>query len=106
MEQKQFIYTLKLIPELIDPKNWTDKENQIVGNHFTRLKELLNQGKLVLAGRTQTMDEDTFGIVILQVESEEEATLLMNDDPAVKEGVMTAEMFPYKVALFNHDFRA
>ena len=104
MEPKQFIYTLKLIPELIDPNNWTDKEHQIVEDHFSRLSELLKAGKLILAGRTQTMDENTFGVVILQVETEEEAIRLMNHDPAVKEGVMTAELFPYRVALFNNNF--
>jgi len=107
MELKQFIYALKLIPELLNPNNWTDRENQIVEDHFTRLSELLKEGRLILAGRTQTMDENAFGVVILQVGSEEEEAIqLMNDDPAVKEGIMTAKLFPYKVALFNHDFRA
>ncbi|MGV3466536.1 MAG: YciI family protein [Heyndrickxia sp.] len=106
MERKQFIYTLKLIPPLLDPNNWTDRENQIVDNHFSRLSKLLKDDKLILAGRTQTMDENTFGIVILQVETEEEAIQLMNHDPTVKEGIMTAELYPYKVALYNHEFRA
>ena len=105
MELKQFIYTLKLVPALLDPNNWTDRENQIVEEHFSRLSELLKEKKLILAGRTQTMDEKTFGIVILQVETEEEAVRLMNHDPAVKEGIMTAELFPYKIALFNDDFK-
>lgn len=99
MEKKQFIYTLRLVPRLTNPDNWTEMENEIVGRHFRMLQGLLEEGKLVLAGRTQTMDEKTFGIVILEVESEEEARSVMENDPGVKEGVMTAELFPYRVAL-------
>jgi uncharacterized protein YciI len=47
------------------------------------------------------MDEKTFGIVIIDVSSEEEAKNIMENDPAVKEGVMTAELFPYRVALIK-----
>ncbi len=99
MEKKQFIYTLRLVPRLTNPDNWTEMENEIVGRHFRMLQGLLEEGKLVLAGRTQTMNEKTFGIVILEVESEEEARSIMENDPGVKEGVMMAELFPYRVAL-------
>ena len=47
------------------------------------------------------MDEKRFGIVILEVESEEEAQYIVKNDPAVAEQVMTAELFPYKVALIK-----
>lgn len=101
MEQKQYIYTLKLIPSLLDEKNWTDKENEIVSDHFQALQQLQKEDKLILAGRTLNMDQTTFGIVIIVAKSEEEAKVMMKSDPAVKEGIMTAELFPYQVALFN-----
>lgn len=44
---------------------------------------------------------DPTGIVILEVESEEEARALMQSDPAVADGIMTAELFPYSVALIR-----
>lgn len=100
-EKKQFIYVLKLIPKLLDINNWTEREENIVDRHFSTLQELTKEGKLILAGRTLNMDEKTFGIVILEVESEEEAQQLMKNDPAVAEGVMTAELFPYRVALIR-----
>jgi uncharacterized protein YciI len=102
-EKKQFIYILKLIPNLIDQTRWTKKEENIVDRHFAKLQKLLGDGKLILAGRTLNMDEKTFGIVIIEVESEEEALNIMNNDPAVSEGVMTAELFPYRVALIRTD---
>ena len=54
------------------------------------------------AGRTLIMDSSGFGIVILEVDSEEEATSLMESDPAIKEGIMTATLFPYRVALIKN----
>lgn len=45
------------------------------------------------------MDSKGFGIVILEVNSEEEAIELMVNDPAVKEGIMEATLFPFRVAL-------
>ena len=54
-----------------------------------------------MAGRTLDMDSEGFGIVILEVDSEEEAMDLMKNDPAVKEGIMTAKLFPYRVALLR-----
>ena len=100
-EMKQFIYVLRLIPHLLNENNWAEREEKIVDRHFTKLQELLKEGKLILAGRTLNMDEKTFGIAILEVESEEEAQTIMKNDPAVADGIMTAELFPYKVALIK-----
>ena len=99
--KKQFIYVLKLIPALLDEKNWTEKEEAIVGRHFEKLQGLLEEGKLILAGKTDGLDEKTFGIVILEVDSEEEARSIMENDPTVAEGIMKAELFPYRVALMK-----
>lgn len=100
-EKKQFIYVLRLLPHLINENNWTETENEAVDKHFNMLENLLEEGKLILAGRTLDSGEKRFGIVILEVESEEEAQYIMKNDPAVTETVMTAELFPYKVALIK-----
>jgi uncharacterized protein len=101
----QFLYKLKLIPKLLDENNWTDQDNQMVYEHFTVLQNLLKENKLIMAGRTTNMDETTFGIVVLKVDSEEEARELMESDPTVKGGIMTAELYPYHVALYNESFK-
>lgn len=98
-EKKQFLYMLKLIPELLDENNWTERENEIVAQHFRKLQGLLQDGRLLLAGRTLNMDPTGCGLVILEVDSEEAARELMESDPAVSEGIMTATLFPYRVAL-------
>lgn len=97
MEKNQFVYFLKLIPRLLEPDNWSEAENDIVARHFDYLKNVLSEGRLILAGRTLNINPS--GIVILETHSEEEARQIMENDPAVREGIMTAELFPYRVAL-------
>jgi len=96
---KQFIYVLKLISRLLKESNWTDADNAIVGRHFTHLQSLLAEGKLILAGKTEGLDEKTFGIVIFEADDLESAQKQMKLDPAVQEGIMNAQLFPYSVAL-------
>ena len=95
----EYIYVLKLIPRLHKEDNWTTGDEGIVQRHFERLKELTDSGVVILAGRTLNEEENAFGIVIFEAEDEEKAKAFMKEDPAVKEGIMTAELFPYRVAL-------
>jgi uncharacterized protein YciI len=97
----QFIYVLKPVPHLRKEENWTEREEAIVGRHFNFLKKMLAEGKLILAGKTGGLDEKTFGIVIIEVDSADEALAFMNSDPGVAEGVMTAELYPYSVAIMR-----
>ena len=62
---------------------------------------MAQKGVVVLAGRTQTADDTTFGIVIINSDSEEEARQHMESDPAVEGGVMHAELFPFRVAVMG-----
>lgn len=94
-----YIYVLRPAPHLRVESAWTDREEEIVERHFAMLQGLLAQGKLVLAGKTWGLDDKTFGIVILETDSPEEAETIMNSDPGVAEGIMTAELFPYHIAL-------
>ena len=77
----------------------TERESEITSLHFAYLKDLVEQGVIILAGRTLNSDENTFGITILNAENEDIARQIMLDDPAVREGVMNAELFPYRIAL-------
>lgn len=99
--KKQYVYKLKLIPELLDENNWTEKENNIVGVHFSRLKEFTEKGIVILVGRTLNTDQTQFGIVIFEAADDIEAEKFMNDDPAVKEKIMTSELFPFYTALIK-----
>ena len=100
--KKQFAYVLRLVPRLRDERNWTEADNAAVGRHFRRLQQLHREGKVLLAGKTQDdADESQFGLVILEVSSEDEARRIMEDDDAVRASVMTARLFPFRVALIR-----
>src|SRR5215470_1868012 len=77
----------------------TPDEATLVAQHFAYLQGLAAQGVVVLAGRTLNADERTFGIVIFRASSEQAAQTIMNNDSAVRNGVMRAELYPYRIAV-------
>ena len=101
VQDKQFLYKLKLVPRLLASDAWTDADKAVVEEHFNRLKVLHEAGVLILAGRTLNEDDSQFGIVIIKAATEEHARQLMKSDPAVNKGIMTATLLPYRVALIG-----
>ena len=99
MDEKEFIYILKLRKDLLDDSNWTEIENKIVEEHFQRLKIDTEKGKVILAGRTLTNTPEGFGIVILKDASLKNAEIYMNNDPAIQQKIMTSTLLPFRVAL-------
>lgn len=97
----QYIYVLKLISRLTNELNWTKEDNKMVEDHLAYLKMLLNEGVIILAGRTLNEDDQMFGIVIFEAETQADAQAIMVNDPAVKSGIMIAELHPYRVALIR-----
>ncbi len=94
----QFIYVLKAARLQMLTDAATPQENEILTQHVEHLQALARRDVVLLAGRSQTADADTFGIVILRAPSQAAAAELMASDPAVAQGVMTATLFPYQVA--------
>ena len=97
----QWIYMLKVTRLAMLTEESTPEEDAIVSRHFAYLKDLTEKGVMILMGRTQTADESTFGIAIFEAENEAVAQTIMENDPAVAEGVMTATLYPYKIALMR-----
>ncbi len=96
-EPLTFAYVLKPIrPDFVD--TMSPEEERIVEVHFEYLKRKLEEGILVFAGRCL---DGEFGIVIFRAESQQEAEAFMGNDPAVREGVMTAEFYPFLTALIG-----
>ena len=83
-------------------KGPTEREVAIVGEHFEYLQKLVAEGVVFMAGRTENIGARTFGLVIFEAATESAAIALMQNDPAVKLGVMKAEVFPYRVALWSN----
>src|SRR5688572_11021065 len=80
------------------PFDATPEEQAIVGAHFTYLKQHLAEGRIIFVGRCE---DGTFGIAVYDAETEAQAEAIMQDDPAVQAGVMTASLYPFRVALMR-----
>ena len=100
-KEKQWVYRIQ--PSRIEMlKNGpTTEETGILQDHFNHLKELTAKGVVIFAGRTLTDDDSSFGIVVFRAASEEAARNVMNSDPAVAKGVMSAKLFPFHIALME-----
>ena len=97
MEEKHFLIVLKP-PRPTFVADATEVESAVVGEHFEYLKKLLADGVLIMAGRT---DDAEMGLVVLTADSVEAAEAIMNADPAVKAGVFSAKLYPYRLALLK-----
>ncbi len=96
---QEFLYKLQLVRGDMLRTGPTDSEQAVVAEHFAYLQDLNAQGVIILVGRTLNTDENTMGLTIFRAESEDAARQIMNGDPAVKKGVMTAALYPFRVVL-------
>jgi uncharacterized protein YciI len=101
MGSSQYIYKLHPArPEMLT-HGPTESEEEAVQYHVAYLKDLSERSIVLLAGRTQTSDDSTFGIVILKADSEATAGEILEHDPAVNGGIMTAELFPFSISMLS-----
>jgi len=100
---EQFLYRIQPVRHDMLTSGANESESRIISDHFNYLKRLTENGVVILAGRTQTTDYSSFGIVLLKAETIEAARQIMLNDPAVKNNVFRAELYPYKTSLFNPD---
>jgi uncharacterized protein YciI len=82
----------------------TPEEDEILDQHFAYLKDYTGKGTVLLAGRTLNTDDTALGIIIFRAESDEAARHFVDEDPAVKRGVMRAALYPYRVALLSDTY--
>ena len=80
------------------PHNMTEAEEAVMSEHYTYLVNLMNQGKMLLAGPVL---EPIFGLIILEVGSEAEARAIMDAEPSVVAGVHTYTIVPMVVSLLS-----
>ena len=98
----QYIYVLRLTRANMLTEGPTEFEAAAVDDHFIRLQRLAADGVVFLAGRTLNSDATTFGIVVFAAENPEAAAEIVAADPAVRAGVMRAELFPYQIAVWSN----
>lgn len=77
----------------------TPEEDEIIDQHFAYVEDLTQKGVVIMVGRTLNTDETSFGLTIFEAEDASAAREIMENDPAVKNGIMAATLYPYRVAL-------
>lgn len=93
----QFLYVLRAKRLQMLTEGPSPEEAEILAAHGQYLDSLADSGTAILYGRTQNLDETTFGLVIFRADSEQAAGAIMEDDPGVKGGLMTAQLFPFGI---------
>ena len=84
------------------PNDMTQHEQQVMADHFDFLKDLIARKLFVTAG--PVLSEPPFGLGIIRARSLEDAKKIMADEPSVKSGVMTYEIYPMVLSLLEqHD---
>ncbi len=79
-------------------KNPTQLESQVMEAHYAYLERATSLGTVLLAG--PCLDE-TFGVVVLRADDDDEAREFMLNDPSVSSNVMMAELHPMKISLMK-----
>jgi len=101
VKPKEWLGVLTLTEKFKTESNWTQQDQSIVGEHFQRLVKMKENGIVILAGRMELPlnDPEMKGLVIFYAKDEKEALQFMMEDPAVKNKIMEAKVYPYGVAV-------
>ena len=101
----QFLY--RIVPTRLEMlvSGPTEREMQVIDAHFAHLKQLAADGVVLMAGRTIDTGVHTWGIVVFTAPDRDAAEAVMRGDPAIAQGVMHCELFPYRVAVWSDSFK-
>lgn len=90
-------YLFKLIPPPADlPQDMTDEEKFLMNEHSTYFQLQFDAGKLLLYGPVMAPDR-AFGVGIFEVADEAEARQFGENDPSVRVGLNSWELYPMHV---------
>ena len=94
-----YIYRIQPVrPEMLS-EGATVAETRFTSEHFEYLRRLMQDGILILAGRTLNTDYSAFGIAIVQARDDAHMRQITADDPGVANKLFRAEWYPYRIAL-------
>lgn len=71
------------------------KKDSLFMGHFRNIGRLAEAGKLIVSGPLKKNEKAYEGIFILNVKTIEEATSLLQTDPAIKAGMLKTELFQW-----------
>ncbi|MGD0017843.1 MAG: YciI family protein [Candidatus Limnocylindrales bacterium] len=77
----------------------TPDERRVWGLHFERLKRLLAEGTLIMAG--PTLGHVNTGVAVIEAPDEAAARAIMDEDPTISSGFATGELRAFQVSLLR-----
>jgi uncharacterized protein YciI len=93
-QSNEYIYIFKSKRENF-LQTMTPEEKAAFGGHSEYTKKLFAEGKVILMGGCR---DGAYGIVIFRADSIDDAQQIFENDPAVKAGIVHAELHPYQVS--------
>jgi uncharacterized protein YciI len=99
----QYVYTVQIVRRGMFA-HITQAEQSGLDSHQRYLDDLLAQGTLLFSGATP-QDDDYLELVVFQAQDDAAASTIVEHDPAVQQRIVRACLYPYRVALWNHDAR-
>jgi uncharacterized protein len=94
-----FVYKL-IPPRPMFDADMSESEAAVMGQHADYWQDLLAKGKVVVFGPVSD-PSGAWGLAVVEAETEDEVRTMGRDDPAVKSGVATFEVFPMPVAIIR-----
>lgn len=79
----------------------TADEARITGEPFEYLRQLRDDGILILAGRTLHTDYSSFGIAVFEARDDDHMRRITAQDPGAAQELFRAEWHPYRIALLE-----
>ncbi len=93
-----YIYILKYTEEFRKNIQWGSRELGFAQEHVAYIKELADENKAYLLGRTTNVyDAEMFGVIVFEAASMEEAKKILEDDPLVKNNIMQGSVSPFSI---------
>ncbi len=95
----QYLYTVQPSRPAMLIEGPTEQEAAFIAQHWAYLQNLHQQETVLFVGRTLLTDEHGFGMAVIKTDNEDDAVEIMEEDPAVRSGVMQARLYPFQVLL-------
>jgi uncharacterized protein YciI len=92
-----FVYKL-IPPRPTFDQDMSEAEGEVMEKHFGYWQDVIDRGQVIVYGPVSD-PSGTWGLAVLEVESDDAARKLAEADPAVSSGVSTFAIFPMAEAV-------
>lgn len=92
-----WIYIVRLVRADLLQTGPTEAERGTLGRHRAFIEDLAAKGVMIFVGRTNTTGPETIGLGVFTADDEASARKIAEEDPAISEGLMTFELYPFLV---------